>query len=322
MDKISVIVPVYNAELTIERCLKSILNGYYKNIEVIVINDGSKDKTKEIVKRIQKCDNRVILYNQENKGEIAARNTGLSLATGKYIAWCDADDYVECSWLSKSYELLLKYDADITICGCFIESDNQCLLGKDNAAGEEIKVFNKHEGLKAFLINKEITGVVWNKLYKRDLFNNIRFMNALIFGDAWINWQILQKASKIVKFKQPVYHYVIGTNNITVQKINSGRLESIRVFKTINDECTKSYPDLKQYSEALLVEQALSNLSLMNRDSYYDKDAEKDIQIIVRRYGKSYLIKSNKTMYKLLAMITCLSVNLGKVLMTCIRKLR
>lgn len=128
MELISVIIPAYNAEKTIYKCLRSIMGGGYFNIEVIVINDGSTDRTEEIVKNITKDDRRVRLITQTNAGVAEARNTGLRNAKGKYIAWCDADDWVESTWLEDLHRYLTEYEADIAVCRCQI--DNRPIINR------------------------------------------------------------------------------------------------------------------------------------------------------------------------------------------------
>ena len=112
-EKVSIIIPVYNSERTLERCLDSVINQTYKNIEILIVNDGSKDKSLEIMKEYQKKDNRIMVINQENKGLSGARNAGLDKATGEYVTFIDSDDYIKANLIKDTIEIFNRYNCDV-----------------------------------------------------------------------------------------------------------------------------------------------------------------------------------------------------------------
>jgi len=161
MVKITIVVPVYNAEETIKRCLDSILNQTFTEFLVVIVNDGSTDKTKDILNDYN--DKRIIIINQENEGAGFARNKALEIIKTKYVTFIDADDYVDKDYLKQLYENIKKADADIACCNRIDDK-------------EKIQIFNREEALKNLLCLKEKYGVcIGAKLFKYSLIKNIRF---------------------------------------------------------------------------------------------------------------------------------------------------
>ncbi len=263
MEKISVIIPAYNAGDTIERCILSIIGGVYQNIEVIVINDGSTDATEAIVRKLIAKDPRIKLITQENSGVASARNTGLKNAIGEYIAWCDSDDWVESDWLSKGYHYLTTFQADISICSC--------QLGNSSEAEIEYTVWKKETAIELFLKHRAVTGVLWDKLFRRELFAGISFDPNLGYSeDADVVWKILKKANKIVRYYSVEYHYTVGGEGLTSLKYTSSRATAISVWNRVHHDCQREFPHFQKLSGILLGRQAFSIVRLMFVSDFYD----------------------------------------------------
>lgn len=162
-DKISVIIPVYNAEKMIERCIKSILGQSYSNLEVIVVDDGSTDGTKDIINEISTKDNRVIYRFQNNAGVSKARNTGIKCAEGKLITFVDADDWLEYDAIEKMYFAMDK-ETGFVCCGTFIHNINKI----DNYSVLENCALTREETLFSLYSDSFVRPVVWGKLYRTD----------------------------------------------------------------------------------------------------------------------------------------------------------
>lgn len=188
---VSVIVPAFNAEETIAKCLQSILKQSFKNIEIITVNDGSNDNSLNILKNYARKDSRIKIINKENEGLSCARNDGLNIACGEYIGYIDSDDWTDVKFYEKLYNAAKKYDADIAA-GNIIRCGK--LIRKYRIKYEKEKLFtDSTEKLKAAGIPKY--NYVWNKIYKREsLINiNICFPAGKVYED--IQWSI-----KIVYF--------------------------------------------------------------------------------------------------------------------------
>ena len=183
MRLISVIVPAYNAERTISRCLESIIRESYENLEIIVVDDGSTDKTADICKEYAFKDNRIKFIQQENAGVVAARVKALLFSTGEYISFVDADDTVS----EKMHEIMLKtiieMQTDIVVCGyTTVDSDHieKCI--------PEEKIINSSYGIMNAYLNEGLKGFLWNKLYKREFFVNFLWPNDMdIAEDLYCN---------------------------------------------------------------------------------------------------------------------------------------
>lgn len=206
---ISVIVPVYKVEPYLNQCVDSILNQTYKDLEVLLIDDGSPDKCGDICDEYRRIDKRVRVFHTENKGLSAARNFGLKEANGDYIGFVDSDDWIE----QDMYEVLLRRmqetEADISVCGVWEEYST---TAKERSLRGE--VYSGSACLEA-LIDENINDYVWNKLYHYQLFQNVSFPKGLNYEDITIMHKIICKAEKVVVDQSIKYHYRQRPESIT-----------------------------------------------------------------------------------------------------------
>lgn len=198
---ISIIIPIFNAEKYLERMLNSIINQSYKDYEVLMVDDGSTDKSAEICKKIAESDSRFKYYYQDNKGVSYARNTGLSKASGEYIGFVDADDKVDANYL----DILLEGCelSDISVCDTVIETDN---VEINRFTGDGI--FTREEGLNALLCRKIINSGPCSKLYKRSLLEGITFPSMKTYEDIIFNLHAFKKANTVTVSSKTQYHYI------------------------------------------------------------------------------------------------------------------
>lgn len=224
MDKVSIIVPVYNSEKYIGKTLNSVLSQTYKNIEVIVIDDGSTDKSGEIVKSFEQNDERLQYFRIENGGPSNARNIGIAKATGKYVGFCDSDDIISPQMYEKLVSYIEKAEADIALCDIYTERDGKCF----GFPWEDGKVFNKEEiasELIASMVGKQgddsseisLWGSVVRCLFKKEIIEeldlkfpvDIHFAEDLVFT---LNY--LRKCKRAIICDEPLYYYVCNTDSI------------------------------------------------------------------------------------------------------------
>lgn len=217
---ISVIIPVYNKEKTIEKCVDSVLRQQYPNIEIILVDDGSQDSSYNLCVRLSEIHRNVTVLHQENKGVSAARNLGLKYATGEYISFVDSDDWLHESMLSVLLENMDE-QTDICCCCCTAVIENGCLI--EHFFAGDIVTDETYESKKELFLQlidtshgqpqKEIytgIGVPWAKLYRRNLFSQsqYRFDEELShLEDNYLNLQLFIKARKIIYIDQPLYYY-------------------------------------------------------------------------------------------------------------------
>ena len=229
--KISVIVPVYNVENYVERCIDSILDQTYKNFELIIIDDGSTDGSGSIVDRYVDTDPRVTVIHVQNKGAAAARNLGINKAQGEYISFVDSDDWIENTFLDRLSQLIEKNDADIAWCGYTKVSDSE-KHGPDQKS-EDLIVENGIDAIDN-LYGKGYLNyvVVWNKIYKSSLFEDIRFVEGMIYEDEIIVADLYFKASKVVGTPVSMYNYrVDNEKSVMSQKYSLKRLEILKALE-------------------------------------------------------------------------------------------
>jgi len=204
---ISVIIPCYNAERTLEKCLTSVTQQFYDNLEIILIDDGSKDNSLKIYQDFQIKDERIKIFVQSNAGVSKARNKGLKEATGEYICFVDSDDWVEPDYCSELYLLLTEENADISIIEASYEDENGTVVF--HKATSEEKVFDGKQALSLLLEDNVIQSHPWGKLYKISFFKNVDFPeNLKCFEDYSTLFKVFDKALKVVKSNKKLYHYI------------------------------------------------------------------------------------------------------------------
>lgn len=239
-SKISIIVPIYNTERYLEECIESIVSQTYKNIEIILIDDGSTDKSGQICDKYSKKDSRIKIIHQENKGIGQTRNVGLQYATGEYIGWVDSDDIISNNMYEVLLKNMIKEDAQISCCN-YKKIKNKledfCEMEK-----EDIEV--KNEKVVKDMIRGEITCFLWDKLFKRELFNDIKFTNHKVGEDFVVNTTILSKNPKIVRTNGCYYFYRYredsSLNNMNIESIKDLLKSNLLAAKILKE---KNYDD-------------------------------------------------------------------------------
>ena len=211
-ELISVIINVYNAEKYIKKCLESIINQTYKNIEILIINDGSTDNTLNICKSYN--DERIRIINQENLGLSLSRNVGIDNAKGDYLYFVDADDFVQNDVIEYLYQLIKKYDVKMASTKPLhiYNYDYKMVNNK-----EKIEVLSSKQMLSKIMLSEDEAGTIWNKLFKKELFDNIRFEKRII-NDVVVIYKVVLECEKIVYSNQIKYFYLKHKESILGQK--------------------------------------------------------------------------------------------------------
>ncbi len=245
--KISVIIPIFNTEKWLNKCIQSIINQTYKNLEIICVDDGSTDNSRSIVIEFQKRDNRIILISQQNQGVSAARSNGISKATGEYIAFVDSDDYLEEDMYSVLYSMAIEYNADISHCGYMKHKSNNVNISINGT--EKVFFQNNIEALNCLLSCRVFTGSLCSKLYKRSLFDDVECSNNIrVNEDVLLNY-FLFKNSKLAVFKDICLYHVNEDPNSSSRMIKNypKQVDIVKVAKIIYEDCINFNcpPDLK-----------------------------------------------------------------------------
>lgn len=198
MKKISVIVPVYNAEKYLEKCLDSLVNQTLKDIEIIVVNDGSTDGSEKI---LSKYKNKIKIIHQKNSGVASARNNGMSVARGEYIAFVDSDDWVDKDMFLKLYQKAKANDMDVVECNFKYVFNNY----EKNGVIDLKNDINNYDNIKKYFVN--MFPVIWNKIYKKDILKNITFKDGVWAEDVEFLYRILPNIKTIGIISDKLYYY-------------------------------------------------------------------------------------------------------------------
>lgn len=237
---ISVIVPVYNVERYLAACLDSIITQSYKNLEIIVINDGSTDFSLEIAEKYAEKDSRIKLYSFNNQGLSEARNRGLKVATGEFITFVDSDDLLLPGALEIMLSVLNQHHADI------IEGKTIKGITHDNIPYTphlKTEIFSSHEAISNILYQHKLLPSAWGKLYKRVLFDNLEFEKGILYEDLNIFYKILERSSKMIWIDYPVYFYR-NTENSILNTWEPKRLDVLKVTEDLEKYIEEKYPHL------------------------------------------------------------------------------
>ena len=280
---ISVIVPVYNVESYLEKCINSILQNTYKNLEIILVDDGSTDNSGSICDKYKGIDSRISVIHKQNGGLSSARNKGLDIATGEYVLFIDSDDFIE--------ERMIEH-----LAGAAEENNVQVIEGgmkKINVDGKVLHTFlphykycnNRKEILDDFFINRNISIVACGKLYKAEIFkNNIRFMVGKNNEDNIFLMDLLEYVTTYVCIEYAEYNYLVRKESITNQEFNEKKLDGIYAMKYILERCETLWPAYVKYAHTLACRTYFQLFCNYNRTK---KKEEKYGTIILDEFNKS-----------------------------------
>ena len=312
----TIIIPIYNTEKYLDRCLNSVINQTYQNLEIILIDDGSKDNSAEIAKHYEQMDERIWLFQQKNAGVSAARNAAMELATGDYVLMVDSDDWIEPDMVSVLVENIQTTGADISCCQY------------DKMVRSDIGVLEKWEqrqALETFIVHQKINGSLVNKLIKRDVLEELRFDSSIRYGeDALFCWKVLLRAASMCITNRVLYHVVMHDDSATGGgSYKPIRRDCITVWSIISDEAAKIDEPLGNMAKAQLGNMAFFSLYLMAVYKYNDQEQERYFQGVLRSVcGTMREAKFISYSEKIMATIYSWSIQLGKCLVSVKKKLR
>ena len=268
MEKLSVIIPMYNVQDYIGRCLESIISQTYQNLEIICVDDGSTDMSGQICNEYKKNDERVIYCHIPHGGVCRARNYGLSIMSGKWFSFVDADDWIEPDYFEQLYKNAIKYNCTISVCK--YQKNWEYKQGYDSE-NEQIELLSKsNECIKRFIcFNNSMEGMVWNKLYLSELYGDIRFEGDIkINEDCLYTYEIMKKCDSACLSSIPMYHWFMRNDSACHTKKIQFDLTPANVFLRLYEE-TKSLSD--EMVEATLKRNYIYAVIKILRYSKYDK---------------------------------------------------
>lgn len=211
---ISIIIPVYNVEQYLDKCLQSVIHQTYQDIEIILVDDGSSDNSGILCDKWQEKDSRIKVIHKSNGGLSNARNVAIEQANGEYLMFIDSDDIVSNDLCKELFEMLKNNNADISICNATHIFDDRF----DFKNTGEIHCYSRNEAICQLWYQKSFLPSAWGKLYKKELFKKTKFTEGIIFEDVDIMHKLFYQCNKIVYGEMELYGYVHHENSITTKK--------------------------------------------------------------------------------------------------------
>lgn len=240
---LSIIVPVYNAENYLRECINSIIDQQFSDYELILINDGSTDKSGIICEEYRLRDKRIKVAHFDNRGQSAARNSGIDMSTGEYIGFVDSDDWIDSKMYSRMIDQAVDSFADVVACNYFVMKKD----GQFSAYNQNIPqniVFSRDQAMREIYHNKILTFSLCNKIFHRKLFNNIRLTEGIIFEDQDISYKLLFRANKVVYLHDSLYYYRYNNMSTLRGKYSIKQIDQYYVYKNMYDFYKDHYPEV------------------------------------------------------------------------------
>lgn len=315
--KISIIVPIYNSSKYLKKCLDSIVNQTIKNIEIILIDDNSTDDSYNICLEYKKKDNRIkLIKNKVNKGVSVTRNIGIENSTGNYLTFIDSDDYVELDYIETLYNLIKEDNYDLAIVGHkkIINSQEYFLFG------DEKVVLNQEEAFKYLFKNNNFTTGVVCKLYKKELFKNIKFPKNRIFEDIEVIGKILLNVNKVIYNSVSKYNYVIRYGSLSFNKYTIKEYDRIKHTKELIDKVVLKYPKLESLAYLFYINNLLAVCNKQLFIDVYKSDVIKLTKGIIKDNLINILKGDINLIKKIQIVLFLINVKLYKLIYKIIKK--
>lgn len=282
---ISVIVPIFKVEQYLNRCIESLVYQTYSNLEIIVVDDGSPDNCPQMCDGWAIKDNRIKVIHKENGGLSDARNAGMQVATGDVISFIDSDDWIDLNAFEVMFNIMQDDESDIVSCGVNWVNEDGKLIRTESVIKHEI--LNSHDAMRDLLHDGKLKEHVWNKLYRRNVIENIPFEKGKYHEDVFWSYQVIGKARSISVIPDSYYNYVQRADSIMGERYSPKRLDALDATKLRCEYIKKHFPDL--FNDALqnYMGSCLYHLQLALRSN----QEEAVIQNITQRrsYAKCYI---------------------------------
>lgn len=242
---VSIIIPVYNVEKYLEASVQSVLNQTYTNLEIILIDDGSTDESGNICNQLAEIDSRIHVLHQKNRGLSEARNTGLLHAKGSYLFFIDSDDLVFPWAIEELYENIQYNDADIAIGGTYTSFSKECILPEIEQHNSIINTYDSFNAINEMLYSTKFSTSVWGRLYKAEIFDEIRFPAGKYYEDLFTTYKLFLKANKIIYTDNKSYCYFKRIGSISMEThLSQKQFDCFKALDIIYQDIIQIHPEL------------------------------------------------------------------------------
>ena len=246
---ISVLVPVYKTEAYLARCVASICNQTYKNLEIILVDDGSPDGSGALCDQLAQEDSHIRVIHKENGGLASTRNVGIDAMTGEYVAFIDSDDHIAPEMIQALYDLCKEHQVPIACCGIERVND-QGHVNYFNESVTDFLLLTREEAMGELLENYRVTTSVCDKLFHKSIFDGLRLTEGMIYEDLGVMYRCIHRADRVVYTGAPYYHYYLSQGSILRSDFSPRQFDQITIAKTRLAFYEKEYP---QYLDAARV---------------------------------------------------------------------
>lgn len=288
---VSIVVPIYNVEKYLDKCVCSIINQTYKNLEIILVNDGSPDNCKAIIENYKTTDSRIKVINKSNGGLSDARNVGLDLATGDYICFIDSDDYVELDMVEIVIDKLKKSNADVLI----FSSYNEIVDLNENIIEKNIVELNQNDPNSML----SIVGYAWNKMYKTSYIksNNFLFEKGLsLVEDVVFNEKIINNTKKIDYINKPLYHYINRMRTTLVKQYHEDSYNLIKKGFNSRKKIIFNLFGINKKSKEIIAESYINGIRYCCSNMFFYKN---NLSFKSKYNNLKKMINDNETIYQI-----------------------
>lgn len=282
---ISVIIPVYKVEKYLDKCIESVINQTYKNLEIILVDDGSPDSCPKMCDEWSKKDKRIKVIHKKNGGLSDARNAGIDIAMGAFYTFIDSDDYVELNYVQFLYDLMTENNADLSMGKQYVRYPDKTI----NTGTGELYVLESHDTLEKMLYSEDFDVSAWAKLYKKELFDSIRYPKGRLFEDSATTYKLIDKANKIVLKSAPIYNYIIRNDSITNEAFNEKKFDLIKSTEEMCNYISQKYKDLDRGCKRRIMYAYLSTLTQLLKCKRINKEYQNKLMKYIKENRREVL---------------------------------
>lgn len=282
--KISVVIPIYNVEKYLDRCILSVVNQKYVNLEIILVDDGSTDSSGQICDLWERKDKRIVALHKENGGLSDARNFGMERASGDLISFVDSDDYIEEGFFSRLYAVMSKYNADIVECNSVMFYGETC---SNYVISDKVVEFSAEDALRELIMQRQFRQTVWNKLYRRNLVTEI-FPVGKINEDEYWTYKIFANSDKIAHLDDELYFYFQREDSIMHRKYDVRRIDGVNAQEERMIFLKDKYPSLYSVSILYYLNACIYHFQTLQRNKETDTN-KKYRKYLFDKYDKYFV---------------------------------
>lgn len=304
--KISIIVPVYKVEKYLHKCIDSILAQTFKDFELILVDDGSPDSCGKICDEYASKDERIVVIHKENGGQASARNKGIDIARGDFIGFVDSDDWIESDMYEILYDICSNHNCDIANCSSTIYFKDRTVIN----GGHPLIIHNRNEAMKTMLEGKLYDEVVWTKLIRRELLNEIRFNENIIYEDTEFTYRVIDKANRVGCIGKAKYNYIKRDGSTMDNAIKDIKIDATIIYDEMYEFFNIKYPELKRLVLLKLANSCMSTLNIISKEHNFKNNKDKFYKVSnILNSHFSEIFKINEFPVTVKILLLCTRIN-------------